>query len=83
MVAPSAFDFMTSIFITCTNSSLGKNCRFVKSARIKVVPLSVANPVAVLRSVRTPRTAIVVAEQQNFSSFELKPQVSGGNSLIL
>ena len=83
MVAPSAFDFMTSIFITCTNSSLGKNCRFVKSARIKVVPVSVANPVAVLRSDLTPRTAIVSGEQQSIPPVELKPQYSDGKGSIL
>ena len=83
MVAPSAFYFMTSIFITCTNSSPAKNCRFVKSARIKVVPLSVANPVAVLRSDLTPRTAIVRGEQQNFPTIEPKPQVSDGKGVIL
>jgi hypothetical protein len=55
----------------------------VKSARIKVVPLSVTNPVAVLRSDLTPRTAIVNGEQQKTPLVKPKPQVSVGKGAIL
>ena len=70
------------MFITCENSSPAKNYLFVKSTRIKVVPLSVANPIAVLRSDLTPRTAIEIGEQQ-IAIVELKPQVFAGKEIIL
>jgi hypothetical protein len=74
---------MTSILIICRKSSPNKNSLFVKSASIKVVPLSDTNPVAVLRSDLTPRTAIVNGEQQKAPLGEPKPQVSVGKGAIL